>query len=283
MLRASIDVGSNSALLLIGDVGGENIRVLESHENVTALGRNLNQTKKFHPQSMEDSLAILKKYRDIIVDKYGLDPSCAIVTATEASRVATNSAYFFARVAKQLGLEVQIITPEGEAHYVARAIAQWVSPDAVAMDIGGASTELIRIVKGSVQTTVSLPVGALRPGLAQPPANFKTATLICTAGTMTSIAAMMGKLTKFDEEKIDGMEIKFEALKNFAEEIGKIDGEALLEKFPFLGKRCKSIGPGSRLAVRIGKALHVETFKVSTRGLCYGTLLAGKIEEHFFL
>jgi len=52
-------------------------------------------------------------------------------------------------------------------------------------------------------------------------------------------------------------------------------------KFPFLGKRSKSIKGGAFLGMMIGKKLGIKTFEISTRGLRYGTLFEGEIKNGF--
>src|SRR5690554_402477 len=114
-LRASIDIGSNSCLLLVGEVlDGKVIKILESHSYVTGLGRELDINKSFLKTSMDETFEALREYSQI-VEKHNLDPKNIVATATEASRVAQNAPDFFKKIKLETGIDVQIINAEGEA------------------------------------------------------------------------------------------------------------------------------------------------------------------------
>ena len=115
-LRASIDIGSNSVLLLIGRVNGDNIEVVEKKAHVTGLGKDLDRYGVFSSEPMQDTLQVLDSYKEIC-EKHGLLASDVVVTATEASRVAKNSFDFYQEVAQKTGLKTTIITGEAEAYY----------------------------------------------------------------------------------------------------------------------------------------------------------------------
>ena len=65
-IKASIDIGSNSILLLVGEFTDEGFKKYESESRVTSLGLNLDQTKNFDKQSMSDSFDALSEYKKII-------------------------------------------------------------------------------------------------------------------------------------------------------------------------------------------------------------------------
>ena len=296
--RSSIDIGSNTVLLLIGEVVDGRIKEIVHKERVTALGRDLDRTRRFHPQSMEDTLDALWDYCDIM-EKYGLNPGEALVSATEAARVATNSESFFQEVGKNLGLRIRVITAEGEAYYTFLGVVQNNSDAAVIMDVGGASTELIKVFEGSLKKSVSLPVGSVRGSdweregcfekrlediLADESfcgESFQTERLIGVGGTITALAAVCKGMRNFDAGEIEGCSIHQGDLRDC---VARIDGQSedeLFRQFPFLGKRVKSIKAGGRLALRAGEIMGVRTWIISTRGLRHGVLAEGHIDGRF--
>ena len=97
MLKASIDIGSNSVLLLISEYVDGSFQDIESKSRVTSLGRNLDETGKFQDKSMDATFDALKEFKKII-GKYDIKPEETIMTATEASRVASNAADFFKKL-----------------------------------------------------------------------------------------------------------------------------------------------------------------------------------------
>ncbi len=54
-MRGSIDIGSNSCLLIIFEKIQSEMIILESHSRVTALGRDLDKSGLFHDESMKDT------------------------------------------------------------------------------------------------------------------------------------------------------------------------------------------------------------------------------------
>lgn len=120
-LRASIDIGSNSILLLAGDFSTSTYKELLNESNVTGLGRELDKNKAFLDIAMEESFHVLKQYAKQVIN-IGIDPSEVIVTATEAARVANNAARFIERIKRETGLIIQIISGKGEAYFSTKGI-----------------------------------------------------------------------------------------------------------------------------------------------------------------
>lgn len=303
MIRASIDIGSNSVLLLAAEVdekSGSIIRELLNESFITSLGRELDVTKKFHPESMQATFNALSEYKKLL-DKIQFPVEKTIVTATEASRVSTNSREFFKKIKDELGFTIQIISSDGEAYYTALGVISSLeksSNKTVIMDVGGASTELIRINLNPFQIleTVSLPVGSVRATdwkkngefdsrmndiLSPDLSSYHTETLVCVAGSMTALASMYLGQRVYEDHKIEGMKIAFNSFQDFSRDLQNTTVENLLLLFPFLGKRAPMVAGGSRVVELIGKKLKIDTMKVSTRGLRYGTVLSGGIDEQF--
>ncbi len=301
MKRASIDIGSNTTLLLIGDVQDGILSELENESRVTGLGRELDKNKLFLNVAMEDTFSALSEYVEII-DGHGIERKTVIMTATEASRVAANAKDFFKKVADELGLQVTIINAQGEAFYTAYGVicgSDTNIDELTIMDIGGASTEFIKVKSTpfEVKDSISLPFGSVRAtdwinegcfdqrmesiiGDSRL-ADFETKHLFCVAGSMTSLGGMIKGLKEFDPTEVNGTKINYNEFLKFKEKINQATPEILASKYPFLGKRARSIVGGARLGEKVGDMLGIETFEISTLGLRYGTLYAGGIDERF--
>ena len=297
--RASIDIGSNTVLLLIGEVIDGKVQEIKTGERVSSLGKDLDQTKKFDPESMQDTFDALVDYRRII-EREGLVPAQTLVTATEAARKASNAKKFFREVEEKLGFRVHVITEEGEGYYTYRGIVQKNHQNmSVIMDMGGASTELIKVSDGVLEGTISLPLGSVRgsgwmmesvfdvrvrsilEGEVSRMAFFKSSRLTGVGGTMTSLAAIFKNMKSFDRDKIEGCTIDCRDLKKCIEDIQYLSEDELNKKFPFLGKRVKSIRAGGRLAKIVGDFLGGEVWEISTYGLRHGTILESCIDKRF--
>lgn len=302
MRRASIDIGSNSVLLLAVELDekGQIKEELLNESFITSLGKDLDVTKKFHPDSMQATYEALSAYKKLL-DKIKFPVSDVIATATEASRVSTNSREFFKKIKDELGFNIQIISSDGEAYYTALGVVSSLSkPEGkiVVMDIGGASTELILINTSpfEIEKSISLPVGSVRATdwknknefdskiydiLAPDMSEYNTETLVCVAGSMTALASMYLGQREYSDTKIEGMSISFKSFQDFARDLQNTTVENLLMLFPFLGKRAPMVAAGSLVAELIGSKLKIDLIKVSTRGLRYGTVITGGINEQF--
>ena len=302
MRRASIDIGSNSVLLLAAELdesGNKILSELLDLSHITSLGKDLDKTQKFHPDSMSATYNALLEYKKEL-QKFNILPESVLVTATEASRVATNAAEFFLKIKDELGFKITIINSEGEAYYTALGVASVIldSPSVVIMDIGGASTELIKVELNpfNIISSISLPIGSVRATdwikencfeqktkeiFTNNLNDYETKSLVCVAGGMTTMAAMYLGLKEFDPKKVDGLSLTFDSLKLFAGDLQKTNRENLLLLFPFLGKRVEVISAASKVAVMFGSQLKIEAVKISTRGLRYGTILKGEINVKF--
>lgn len=303
-IRASIDIGSNSILLLVARITSDNdIEVLENISNVTGLGRDLDLNGSFLEQAMTESFAVLESYK-LTCHKYEIEPEDIIVTATEASRVAANSKQFYSKVKKSLGIDVTIISGEGEAYYSTMGILfdSSISESMITiMDIGGASTELIYVdtKSKSIQHSFSMPMGAVRVNnwkhegsldtkinsiLADYQADFERVSaekLFCVAGTMTSVGSIHLNLKSFQEKEVNGLEFKSKRLRELEAQYSEYSAEQMHTHFPFLGKRAATINAGLYLANRIVSKLGTEDIYISTYGLRYGTLIEGGVKNEY--
>lgn len=305
MKRASIDIGSNSILLLAGSYQNGLIQEELNESRITSLGKNLDKTGFFDPESLENSFSALKEYRELLISKK-YNPQETIVTATEASRVAKNSHAFYQRVKNELGFAVRIISADGEAYYTALGVASSLlntnSPSVVIMDIGGASTELIKIqLKPAfkIEKSISLPIGSVRASdwmvenkqaekwlelMEKFPLDFYvTERLICVAGSMTALGAIYFEQKTFSANDLEGKIISKNNLNSFLSTLEQRAPEDLLKTFPYLGKRVQSIKGGSFVAKSFVDKVVKEEIMISTRGLRYGTFITGAIDGAYII
>lgn len=302
-LRASIDIGSNSVLLLIADVSPGRFKEIVKRSEVTQLGRELDKTKQFHVESMEATLEALKSYK-ADCDREGVPAASIIATATEAARVAENAQDFFDRIEAEVGIKVHVITSAAEAYFSTKGIlfnSKFDSDVITIMDIGGASTELIKVNTKNFQIleSISMPIGAVRASqwlsdglfvqnlqkvfldFRNELDKFQTQLLYCVAGTMTSLGNMQLQRKEFVEDDVHGLVLKGEEIDQMFKRYSETPEDEFLEAFPFLGKRSKSIRGGLHLVYHISHRLLVRELSISTYGLRFGTILEGKIKKEF--
>ncbi|MCB9094529.1 MAG: hypothetical protein H6621_05615 [Halobacteriovoraceae bacterium] len=294
MIKSSIDIGSNTVQFLLGKLEPDKtFTQLRREQFVTGLGRDLDRNKKFLNEAMEETFDALKKCCEFVKEA-GLNAESVKVTATEASRVAGNAREFYTKVEKTLGLKILIIPADKEAYYSAKGILLGNCPvksnEFVALDIGGASSELIKIQKNPFQIlkTISLPMGSVRVSNWQIDGSieerlkdiyqkfefdeFENLELVALAGTMTSIANIYLDKKDFDERSIHGLKISYQSFQQLLNRIQTKSIEELDEAYPFLGKRVKVIKSGFFVADQIFKKLNINEFIISTNGLVHGLI-----------
>lgn len=302
-IRASIDIGSNSVLLLIADVSHGKLKELSKRSEVTALGRELDKNKAFHPESMEATYEAIKSYAEEC-DTYGVARENIIATATEASRVAQNAPEFLKRIKDELNVTITVITPEAEAYFSTKGIlfdTKFQNEVVTIMDIGGASTELIRVNTKTLQIldTISMPVGAVRCtqwlkddlfvqnlqkvflDFRSELDKFQSRELFCVAGTVTSLGNMHLQRKEFVEDDVHGLVLKTEDIDSLFKKYSGFTPAQYLDFFPFLQKRSESIRGGLHLTYHMIHRLLVKEITISTYGLRFGTLLEGQIRKEF--
>ncbi len=67
MLRASIDLGTNTCLMLLAEVeSGQIKKVLGDYARIIRLGEGVDQTRNLQPKAIERTLMCLAEYKSII-------------------------------------------------------------------------------------------------------------------------------------------------------------------------------------------------------------------------
>lgn len=233
----AVDVGSNTFRFWVAEfrdrgVGSlPQVKSLGSGRETVRLGEGLSQQGILSPAAIDRAIQALKRFR-LQMDVFPMDR--LVVSATSAVRVAQNRGELVARIRKDVGWDLEVISGEEEARRTALGVALGLNgglQDALLADIGGGSTELIRILRGESESCVSLDVGViplaerylhadpttpseieairgeidgmLRSGVSK--MNIRPETeLIGTAGTLTSLAALDLGLVRYEPEQVNG-------------------------------------------------------------------------------
>ena len=109
----------------------------------TRLGCSLAGGSSLDAQSIEDSLAALRRFKSIIA---GLGVESIRAIATCAVREATNGPDFCRRVKDELDLDIEVIDADMEAHLAFQSVRRrfdLAGKNTVLADIGGGSTEIV--------------------------------------------------------------------------------------------------------------------------------------------
>jgi len=163
-LLASIDVGSNTIRLLIGEVLNDRIVDVHYDRKITRLGNMLRETGKLRDEAMDASLSAIKGFSSVIARR-GVTKVRGV--ATSALREASNSDFFVRRVLEASGITLEVISGKEEAALALKGILFAMRPfpggsdSALVLDMGGGSTEWIFI--GNMHKT-GLPLSYTKMG-----------------------------------------------------------------------------------------------------------------------
>lgn len=296
---ATIDVGTNSVLLLVADrtPEGEFQPVLERAE-ITRLGRGVDQSRRLSPEGMEATLAVMTAFAQ---EARSLGAEGIAVSATSAARDAQNGAEFLAAARERAGVTVEIISGELEAQLSFASAYMDFGSDAagplVVIDIGGGSTEFIYgNTAGRVEFRHSYDVGSVR--LTErfvradplPPAErerirsflretFSTlpppppaAELVGVAGTVTTLYAVHHRIHPYDSARVHGGTLTRAELEKVVEQLCT-QPLAERQKLPGLQpKRADVIPAGALILLEALRALGLDQCRVSDRGLRWGLM-----------
>ncbi len=299
MRYASIDIGTNTILMLIGEINESLIiKRIEDFYEVPRVGRSVSITKKMDPDSIERGLSVLKKYYAVAQD-YKVDK--IVVSATSAIRDAENRQDFLKPVKDNFGIDVEVIDGSTEAKLgfwgAVGGMENKAEPTLV-IDIGGGSTELSYGANMVPARVVSLDIGAVRvteklfghnppdPDELKRAAEFIENSLanysfseiapkriFAVAGTATTLALIAQKRYEFDSSAVTNYEMSFNRLREVFEEL-KTKSHAEIRKMTRAAEgREDVLIAGSLILLKVLEAAHAKGFFATDRGLRYGYLL----------
>lgn len=223
---ASIDIGTNTILLLVAKVDKGVLQPLLEKETIVRLGENVQQNGVLSEGAMERGIQTLTQY---LKECEEMGVQRIFAAGTSALREAKNARDFLKKVKEQLNLAIEIISGEEEAHLSFLAVATDLkNPEKpiLVVDVGGGSTEFVLGKGDQISHWVSLPVGSVRfteqfllsdpvrqeewvnmeneivKGLGKVPPPQKPFTMVAVGGTATTLASVELGLEHFVYEKI---------------------------------------------------------------------------------
>jgi len=289
---AAIDLGTNSARLLIGAVTGGRVFTVHRHRVVTKMGAGLKETGFLTPAALARTRAALEEFRRLTA-AHGV--AAVRIVATSAARRAVNAEELVQEVRRIFGVDLRILDGREEAILSFQGAASVLPADLkekgpVVIDIGGGSTEICFQDDGELRA-VSLELGAvrltehplteeelqeklvpLRKMLDGCPSSY---SLVGVGGTVTSLAAMDQRLVIYDEEKVNGYRLSRQAVDRWW---GVLEALTLEERKRLPGlepARADIIVAGTRILRAILASLQAPAILACEADLLHGLLLQG--------
>ncbi len=139
----ALDLGTNNCRLLLARPSRRGFRVIDAFSRIIRLGEGMSQTRRLSDVAMDRTIDALRVCAGKLQRNSVRRVRCV---ATEACRSAENGRYFLERVAREVGLEFEILDRETEASLAVSGCASLIDYRAdyvLVFDIGGGSSEII--------------------------------------------------------------------------------------------------------------------------------------------
>lgn len=236
---AGVDIGTNSVRLLLASPDGNGgLRPMDRRMTITRLGQGVDRTGRLDPAAVARTLDALADYQRRWDDA---GAGAVRITATSAARDAADAVDLLDRIETATGVRPEILPGHEEAALAYRGAVAGspVAGAVVVLDIGGGSTEMVRGEGLQVRAADSRQLGSVRLTEQALPSDPPTAaevaaaralthpeldaladhvdpaaaaTLIGTAGTVTTLAALHLGLDAYRPEIIHGARLPADAV-----------------------------------------------------------------------
>ena len=299
MTIASIDIGTNTALLLIAKVEltTGNITPLQNEYRMPRIGQGTKNSGVISSERLKLLFNVLGEYEKII-RKFNCEQ--IIVTGTNAFRMAGNTPTIIQDIKSLFGYNLNVISGEQEAEYAyLGAISELEDPSISAViDIGGSSTEIIVGEASKITSKRSLQLGsvsATEQFLRHSPTlkseiedlrleiqnnlsviELKTIPkqVIAIAGTATTLSCMNLGLKAFDENQVSNSILTIQNIRKVISELDQLSAAEIKDKYgSVMVGREDIIFAGAYILFQFMETFNIENIKVSTRGIRYGAIV----------
>ncbi len=296
---ASIDIGTNTAILLIAKIKNRKLYPIYNQYETPRLGKGLTIQGEIADEKIELLIKILTQFK-LKIEEYNCTE--IIITASNAMRIADNSDKIISTVKEKLNLDIKIISGEQEAKlsFLGGSSAFPKINQKIIIDIGGGSTEIIFGDNNKIFYKNSFSVGTVSltekflsntpytPNVKESIYNHldsifnelkstipKGIPTIAVAGTPTTLFCMSNKLKDYDENKVEGTLLEYKELLKLSnllflltpKEVKQIYGNVVLG-------REDVILAGSLILLYLSETFLLDSIYISGRGLRYGSIIS---------
>ncbi len=305
---AALDLGTNNCRLLIARVSNDGFRVIDSFSRIIRLGEGISTTGRISDAAISRAVGAL----GVCGDKIRAKGAKRLRTiATEACRAADNADHFLDLIERETGIKLEVIDRETESTLAVIGCSPLLDPKAkgaILFDIGGGSTEVVRIerpagrphdapVKGP---WVSLPLGVvtlaeqfggmhvtresygamvaevaghLAAFAEQHGHDLSGMHLLGTSGTVTTVAGIHLGLSHYDRRRVDGLWMNDADMDRAIARLLDMSYQERARNACIGTERADLVLAGCAILDAIRKAFPLPRLRVADRGLREGMLV----------
>jgi exopolyphosphatase/guanosine-5'-triphosphate,3'-diphosphate pyrophosphatase len=277
---------------------------------ITRLSRGFFEAEILKEESIRESIAVLQEFASLL---HRHNVKSVRSRATGVVRRARNAVDFLQKIRDATGIDTQVLSEQEEALLSAKGMLSGLQKEerfVLAFDVGGSSTELILVDTRSSQPLLSTSIfigaatiterclpgdppqkedvshaaGSIQDALRQVLSELKQLSkdlevpldvlqLVGTAGTMTTLAAMLLEMDAYDPSRVNGLIMMQGWLSRLIDDLAAMP-VARRRKIPGLENGRESIILGGALIVReLLRGLERKQVTVVDSGLLEGLLL----------
>jgi exopolyphosphatase/guanosine-5'-triphosphate,3'-diphosphate pyrophosphatase len=298
MRIASLDIGTNTILMLVADITAEGkFAVVRDEHAIARLGQGVDHHRRISEDAIRRADTILRGHL-VLARELRCDHMAAV--GTSALRDAENRDEILAHWRRTFDIDVRVISSEEEARMTYLGTLSNAPDDQkkrAVVDIGGGSTEITLGMGRRVLDRFSVQLGAVRLTerywTGYPPASDRIAqareeirailgekrgsmdpaTWSAVAGTPTTLAAMALSLDRFEPSAIDGYQLTRAFVSNSVAQILSLTRDELGRHPQIHPQRADIMGAGALILEGVMELYGITAVTVSVRGLRYGVAL----------
>ncbi|OGV62425.1 MAG: hypothetical protein A2283_17940 [Lentisphaerae bacterium RIFOXYA12_FULL_48_11] len=294
-LFAVIEIGTTSIRMAVAESDGQGgFRVLDTLQQAVQLGRDTFTKALIGQDTIEESVKALRGYKKILAE-YGLEDQGKIrAVATSAIREAANRDEVLDRIFVATGLTVEILEDAEISRYTYLAVHKPLKKSGLIshsnlliMEIGGGSTDMLTMQKGSVGNTEVFKVGSYRIRRAIEDYNVPESRLrqvmrghveraaggihMGIGGDISSpLLLVLGGDARFAAgiisttwDKKDIIKIAVADIEKLAGEIIKLEPDDIVKKYHLSYPDAETVGPALAVYVDLSKRLGISDIHVT--------------------
>ena len=302
---AALDLGTNNCRLLIARPNGDGFRVVDSFSRIIRLGEGVSSSGRISEAAIDRAIAALSVCSEKIQAR---NAKRLRLIATEACRAAANADHFLDRVAAATGIRLEVIDRRTEAHLAVLGCAPLIDPHgrgAVLFDIGGGSSELVRIERDDsgvphIKGWMSIPLGVVTlaehfggkvvsdqtyhammrevtahvaPFAERYGEDLAGLHLLGTSGTVTTLAGIYLDLSRYDRRRVDGIWLSDEELTDTIAKLHAMSYHDRASNHCIGVERADLVLAGCAILDAIRRSFPLPRLRVADRGLREGMLV----------
>jgi len=307
MIIASIDIGSNSLILLIVEFHeqSKNFKVISQQYKYPRISKNINKTNIISDESIKNLIDDLFSFRKIILNN---NCNTVLVKCTNAFRLAKNGNEILVTLKEIFGWNFEIISGEEEAFlsFIGTIVPEYLNTKVTLIDIGGGSTEIISGNIDSIEFVNSFQIGIVscfekfvRGNTIKSATNEieteikeiihkkkiiidKTSKVISISGTPTTIACILSGIKDYDEKMIENFSLKLNVLKETENLLDNMTSTEIKNTFgKIVEGREDLLSTGVIILRSLMELFEINEIIVSGKGLRFGTIIQYLLNNYF--